>query len=177
MGSIKTASLAVDKYSIFNSGLSVRGSVSAKGLKADRVGINGALQVKGSVRFNDLTGGTLTTDANGNVSVSSDERLKHIQGEFTSGLSAILALKPIHYKWNDISGLDQEHVYTGFSAQNVQSVLPEAVGVDERGYLTLNDRPIIGALVNAIKSLSAKNEMLEKENNSLKAALEGWFDE
>jgi len=42
-------------------------------------------------------------------------------------------------------------VYTGFSAQNVQSAIPEAVGEDDRGYLTLSDRPIIAALVNAVK--------------------------
>jgi hypothetical protein len=84
----------------------------------------------------------------------------------------ILALKPINYRWNALSGLEQEELYIGFSAQNVQSVLPEAVGQDQKGYLTLSDRPILAATVNAIKELNAKNEALEAENKKLKALLE-----
>ena len=68
--------------------------------------------------------------------------------------------------------MEQEGRYSGFSAQNVQSVIPEAVGQNSNGYLTLSDRPIIGALVNAIKALNTKNETLEEENQSLKATLE-----
>ena len=60
----------------------------------------------------------------------------------------------------------------GFYAQNVQSAIPEAVGSDNKGFLTLSDRPIIAASVNAIKELNAKNEALEAENKKLKAILE-----
>lgn len=62
--------------------------------------------------------------------------------------------------------------YSGFSAQNVQSAIPEAVGSDKKGFLTLSDRPILAASVNAIKELNAKNEALEAENKKLKAILE-----
>ena len=50
-----------------------------------------------------------------------------------------------------------ENTYTGFSAQNVQANIPEAVGQDDRGFLTLSDRPIIGALVNSVKELKTEN--------------------
>ena len=79
-----------------------------------------------------------------------------------------MALKPINYQWKEISGLEQEGTYRGFSAQNVQSVLPEAVGTDKKGYLTLSDRPLIAALVNAIKELSAEVEELKAEIKTLK---------
>ncbi len=112
------------------------------------------LSTTGTVRFSNFGAGTLTTDASGNLSVSSDERLKNIDGEFTRGLADIVKLTPISYHWNDISGLDKSTQYAGFSAQNVQTAIPEAVGSSTNGYLTLQDRPLIAALVNAIKELA-----------------------
>ncbi|MES2623333.1 MAG: tail fiber domain-containing protein [Patescibacteria group bacterium] len=112
----------------------------------------------GTVRFASLGAGSLSTDALGNVTVSSDERLKDIQGEFKTGLEKILGLNPIMYKWKPETGYDTTNAYAGFSAQNVQENIPEAVGTDGRGFLTLADRPILAALVNAVKELAAKVE-------------------
>ncbi|MFA6158303.1 MAG: tail fiber domain-containing protein, partial [Candidatus Paceibacterota bacterium] len=113
------------------------------------------LTTTGTMQFGALgsAGASLVTDADGNVTVSSDERLKDVQGSFTRGLSAIDGINPITYKWNSMSGLDTQGLYTGFSAQNIQANIPEAVGTDRRGYLTLSDRPILAAAVNAIKEL------------------------
>ncbi len=133
----------------------------------------------GSVRLANFGSGSLQTDADGNVSVSSDERLKDITGEYEAGLEAILTLKPITYHWNVISGFERSTEYAGFSAQNVQASLPAAVGEDKRGYLTLSDRTILAAVVNSIKELWAKLQIhderlqnLEEENALLKARLE-----
>jgi len=130
------------------------------------------LHTTGSVRFAGFGAGTLQTDANGNVSVSSDVRLKKIKGNFDRGLSAILQIDPINYTWKQESGLDTENTYTGFSAQNVQDVIPEAVKKDKKGHLTLSDRPIIATLVNAVKELKAENEAIKIDNSELKAELE-----
>jgi len=111
------------------------------------------LHTTGTVRFSNFGAGTLTTDASGNVSVSSDERLKNVDGDFTRGLSAVLKLSPISYHWNATSELDQTTQYAGFSAQNVQQAIPEAVGENPNGYLSLNDRPVLAAVVNAVKEL------------------------
>lgn len=112
------------------------------------------LHTTGTVRFSNFGAGTITTDASGNLSVSSDERLKNIDGGFNRGLSDILKLNPINYHWNSASGLDTGTQYAGFSAQNVQTAIPEAVGSSTNGYLTLQDRPLIAAVVNAIKELA-----------------------
>jgi hypothetical protein len=112
-------------------------------------------QTTGSVRFSNFGAGTLTTDANGNLSVSSDERLKNIDGQFTRGLSDIQKLSPISYHWNLLSGLDTTNSYTGFSAQNVLAAIPEAVGTSSNGFLTLQDRPILATIVNAIKDIGS----------------------
>jgi hypothetical protein len=116
------------------------------------------LTASGTIRFSSLGSGTLSTDSLGNVTVSSDERLKDIQGEFKTGLEKILGINPIVYKWKPETGYDTEHAYAGFSAQNVQSMIPEAVGTDNRGFLTLADRPILATLVNAVKELASKVE-------------------
>jgi hypothetical protein len=110
----------------------------------------------GTVRFAGLGSGgaNLVTDALGNVTASSDERLKDKQGDFTRGLAAINAISPVLYKWRPETGFDTQSTYAGFFAQNVQSAIPEAVSQDSRGYLTLADRPILAALVNAVKELS-----------------------
>ena len=111
------------------------------------------LHTTGTVRFANFGAGSLQTDADGNLSVSSDERLKNVSGSFERGLESLLEINPIVYRWNDASGMETENKYAGFSAQNIQSVIPEAVGVDSRGYLTLSDRPILATTVNGIKEL------------------------
>jgi hypothetical protein len=116
------------------------------------------LSTTGTVRFSNFGAGTLTTDANGNVSVSSDERLKNIESEFSRGLDAILGITPISYKWKQETGFDTANVYTGFSAQNIQEFIPEAIGEDRRGFLTLSDRPLLATLINAVKELAGKME-------------------
>ncbi|UWU68197.1 tail fiber domain-containing protein [Bradyrhizobium sp. NC92] len=130
------------------------------------------LYASGAVQLANYGAGTLTTDASGNVTASSDERLKDIQGGFTRGLEAITALNPILYRWNEKSSNDMSATYAGFSAQDVQKAIPEAVSTDQRGYLTLSDRPIEAAMVNAIKELKAANDNLKAANDDLKKRLD-----
>ena len=134
-------------------------------------GLDGYAYFKGTLRVNSLGAGTVISDANGVLSVSSDERLKNITDNFSRGLNEILQIQPINYHWTADSGLDTENSYSGFSAQNVQANIPEAVGKDNRGYLTLSDRPITAALVNSVKELKAENDTLKAENEDLKARL------
>ncbi|MES2623526.1 MAG: tail fiber domain-containing protein, partial [Patescibacteria group bacterium] len=118
------------------------------------------LTASGTVRFSTLVGNgaNLVVDTLGNVTVSSDERLKDIQGMFEKGLEQIKLLNPILFKWKPETGYEASSTYAGFSAQNVQSAIPEAVATDTQGFLTLADRPILAALVNAVKELAGKIE-------------------
>ena len=132
-----------------------------------RVTISGA----GAVQFNTYGAGTLTTDASGNITASSDERLKKNIRPYTRGLHNVLGLRPILYGYTPESGLDQTRDnYAGFSAQNVKEYVPEAVGVDSRGMLTLSDRPIIVALVNSIKEQQKQIDELKGQIRKLRAA-------
>jgi len=114
-----------------------------------------------NVQFNNYGSGTVVSDASGNLTISSDEGLKDIQGEFTKGLKEVVQLKPIDYKWKKETHMDSEKVYTGFGAQQVREFIPEAIGEDKDGILSLSDRAIIAALVNAVKELKEEIEQLK----------------
>jgi hypothetical protein len=96
----------------------------------------------------------------------SDERLKNAT-MYAGGLAEILAINPIRFTYNELGqkfgGWDKEHVYVGFSAQNVQKSIPEAIqGYEgEEKYLSFDDRPVIAALVNAVKELKAELDALK----------------
>jgi hypothetical protein len=158
---------------IFGTGNLAVGAVVSTG----NIGIGTAtpsaqLTTTGSVRFANFGAGTLTTDANGNLSVSSDERLKDIQGSFTRGSAAILGLAPISYHWKSETGFDTASLYTGFSAQNVQQYIPEAIGTNKDGFLTLSDRPILATVVNAIKEILARLDGLSTQTTTHKLCLD-----
>ena len=57
-------------------------------------------------------------------------------------------------------------VQTGVIAQEIESVLPECIEVSNKGAKTVQTDPIMWALVNAVKELSAKVEALESQLNN-----------
>jgi hypothetical protein len=101
---------------------------------------------------------------NGDYVNTSDERIKTHIKPATVGLAAVLEIEPIRFRRKD---REQEEI--GFSAQQLASVLPEAViavgttAKDGPGSLASDD-PILGittdtiiaALVNAVKALNAR---------------------
>ncbi len=114
----------------------------------------------GAVQMTYYGAGAATFDASGNITSVSDERLKDIQGDFSLGLPEVLKLQPKLFKYNTLSGLDTENVYTGLIAQDVMKYIPEAVSKDPQGYYTFNDRAITCALINAVKELQAEVDEL-----------------
>jgi hypothetical protein len=106
-------------------------------------------------------GGIVTTLAD-----VSDERLKD-HSPYIGGLKEVLGITPIKYAWNSegqkITGFSKDRLFIGFRAQDIQKVIPEAVtqSASNPEYLGFDDRPVIAALVNAVKELSAKNDDLE----------------
>ena len=148
-----------------------------------------AIRISGAaLRFAGYGAGTLVTDSSGNVTASSDRRLKNVSGKFTRGLDAILQIQPKVFTWKPESGMNPDDINVGFIAQDVQPAIPEAVGSmktvdteedDGTGkkvkktkreaseFLTLSDRPIIAALVNAVKELKAENDDLRARVSAL----------
>ena len=101
--------------------------------------------------------------------ITSDERLKNIEGNYSKGLSEIIKLQPISYHYKNVgekvfdeSVLKEQAI--GFSAQEVQKIFPEAVRMGSDGYLNLDIHPILIAYVNAIKQ---QQEMIKKQQEQI----------
>lgn len=117
-----------------------------------------------AIQLNQYGAGALTTDSSGNVTATSDRRIKRKVRPFRRGIDAINQLAPVLHGYTKKSGLDQSrNDYAGFIAQNVQEAIPEAVGQMSDGMLTLSDRPIIAALVNAVQELSRQVSELKQQ--------------
>jgi microcystin-dependent protein len=100
-----------------------------------------------------LSTGTAWTNA-------SDIRLKNIEGDYEYGLDEIKKLHTVrfHYKRDNPLHLPDDHAMTGFIAQEVREVIPDAVKERADGYLELNVDPIHWATVNAVKELAAEKD-------------------
>lgn len=119
------------------------------------------LHTTGGVRFATFGAGSLQTDANGNLSVSSDERLKVVKGNFGSALEKIKQLNGVTYRWNELSGMDTEHDYVGFLAQDVEDLFPNLVGTNPNGYKSLNYAGLTVPIVEAIKEQQLQIDILD----------------
>ena len=119
--------------------------------------------------------GSADKPGGGSWGTFSDRRLKTLKGNFTSGLEQILKLKPVRYRYKDDNALSihdpQEHI--GLVAQEVQRVIPEAVTENSKGYLLVNNDPILWAMLNAIKEqqgqIREQKERIRKEQEQIRA--------
>jgi len=100
----------------------------------------------------------------------SDERLKNIKGNFTSGLKAVMQLQPLRYEYkaDNALGLASEGEHVGFGAQALQKVIPEAVTKTGSGYLMVNSDPILWTMLNAIKEQQKEIEQLKAQIQKLR---------
>jgi hypothetical protein len=117
--------------------------------------------------------GSAAKTGGGSWSVFSDVRLKNINGGYEHGLSEIIRLNPVryNYKENNELQLPTDNECVGLVAQEVQSVIPEAVEENSKGYLMVNNDPIIWAMVNAIKQLKTENDQLKQRLDTLEQAI------
>jgi carbonic anhydrase/acetyltransferase-like protein (isoleucine patch superfamily) len=98
--------------------------------------------------------------------ITSDERLKTIDGNYTKGLKEILKLNTImyHYAKGNARNLPVNEQGYGFSAQEVQKIFPEAVKVGEDGYLGLDLHPVFVSYINAIKE---QQQIIDKQQKTI----------
>ena len=117
--------------------------------------------------------GTVDKPGGGSWGTFSDERLKDIRGRFTPGLRAVMRLQPLRYEYkrDNALNLKSEGEYVGFSAQSVQRIIPEAVTQNDKGYLLINNDPILWTMLNAIKEQQAQIQTLRTANTALNARL------
>ncbi len=116
--------------------------------------------------------GTANKPGGGSWDVFSDERLKNIKGQFSSGLKAVMQLQPLRfeYKHDNALGINSEGEHVGFAAQAVQKIIPEAVTRNANGYLQINNDPILWTMLNAIKEQQKEIAQLREEIRKLRSA-------
>ena len=109
---------------------------------------------------------------------ASDIRLKDVHGDYEYGLDEVLKLHTVrfNYKKDNPLGLPSDTPMTGFIAQEVQKVIPDAIHENKNGYLDLNADPIHWATVNAVQQLyrldKASDARLTASVKELKAEIE-----
>jgi endosialidase-like protein len=110
----------------------------------------------------------------GSWATFSDRRLKTLNGSFSSGLDQILKINPVRYRYKEKNALGirdhDEHV--GLVAQDVQKVIPEAVTQNSKGYLLVNNDPIIWSMLNAIKEQQREIRALRSELRTTRRSLQ-----
>lgn len=123
----------------------------------------------------------MTIDSSGNIGApsgsniysASDQRLKKNINSISEGLNKINNLNPINFNWIDgFCDEEKDKTLSGFVAQEVKNVIPEAVnsftddsitvnGETIEEPLSVNEKLIIPYLVKAIQQLTARIESLE----------------
>ena len=118
---------------------------------------------------------------------SSDLRLKKNVVDISGGsLQLIEQIWPVTYQWNelhnqmfntyqdasgnDVCGEADNDVYSGFIAQELEGVIPQAVGtmdVHDISYKTIKPIVLIPYLVKAIQELSVQVKSLQAQVNAL----------
>lgn len=107
-----------------------------------------------------------------NVYQYSDVRAKKDIQPLNDGLYKVLNLNPVSYNWIN-PGLEPRTTENGtqlkdigFLAQDVETIIPEAVITDDEGKKLINYTAVIPYLVEAIKDLQSQIERLETEKGS-----------
>jgi hypothetical protein len=103
--------------------------------------------------------------------ISSDARLKTVDGKYTKGLKDIIALETIRFHYNEGNARNlpiQDQGY-GFVAQDLQKIFPEAVQQNKDGYLSIDMHPLLVAYVNAFKE---QQQQLNKQQLSIDLLIE-----
>jgi hypothetical protein len=118
--------------------------------------------------------GSADKPGGGSWGTYSDGRLKNLNGDFNAGLSEVLKIHPVryHYKPDNAMGIRDTDEHIGVVAQDVQRVIPEAVTENSKGYLLVNDDPIIWSMLNAIKEQQREIRALKSELRATRQSLQ-----
>jgi hypothetical protein len=105
--------------------------------------------------------GTANKTGGGSWAVFSDRRLKKDISLYDDGLSSVLAINPVKFKYNGISEADTTTEYIGVIAQELEKVSPymiNTIDIDGTEYLEVDNSAMTYMLINAIKELNATIE-------------------
>ncbi len=117
--------------------------------------------------------GTAAKPGGGAWMATSDIRAKKNIIPYQKGLREILQIEPVRFQYNRLSGHgDTTAYYVGVIAQEIENVLPSTVSVaaDDSliaGKQVFDSSELLYTLINAVKELSAANQVLQSRVSEL----------
>ena len=134
--------------------------------------------IKPAIVFNNVSNVYTTLfDPEAGGALGGMARLKKDIAPFTRSLDDLDKVHPIIFNWNpETSGIKSDHIWVGFSAQDVSKAIPEAAGHvlnpgTDREMIDFNLAGVVATLVNAVKELSVKNDLLSQRVAVLESLL------
>ncbi len=110
----------------------------------------------------------------GNWAVFSDVRSKENIKDYNKGLAELLQLRPVSFKYKKEFNWGDE-TYVGLIAQEVEKVVPSMITEKEvqniSDFKEIDPNELTYMLINAIKELKAKDDILEAYNKSLETRI------
>jgi hypothetical protein len=138
---------------------------------------DGGLHSRSGVFQNELSGHQLRLQPDGNVTVvngdglvlsiwrvgegKSDLRLKRDLMDLGGTLAGVARLRPVRFRFE--GAFDDGHQHLGLIAQEVEAEFPELVETDPDGYKRIHYARLSSVLVQAVKELNARLDVLERE--------------
>ena len=122
--------------------------------------------------------GDVLKPGGGSWTAISDKRLKKEINAYSDGLSSLLKIRPIIFRYNEITGYDMTKEYVGVIAQELKEVAPYMVTSaklmdSNTEYLSVNNSSMTYMLINAVKELKGqvdfKDETITKQQEQLNA--------
>lgn len=131
-----------------------------------------------------IQNGNAAKPGGGSWTATSDARVKTITSQYDRGLSEILQLNVVNYKYNGKGGHQaNDQVLTGVIAQELQQVFPEMVSsrlgkleetdTEDTQILMVDNSALVYALVNSVKELKEIVDAQAIEIAALKGQLNG----
>jgi hypothetical protein len=141
---------------------------------ASKAAANIIFTTNSTTRMTIASNGSIGAPSGTNIYNASDVRLKRNVTTITNGLSKINALNPVKFNWIEgFEPTENEKDLLGFIAQEVQSVIPEAIESFGNSVtagttvienpLRVNEKFIIPVLVKAIQELKAQIDELKNK--------------
>ncbi|MCE7068113.1 tail fiber domain-containing protein [Dyadobacter sp. CY326] len=96
---------------------------------------------------------------------TSDRRLKRNFTSLSESLSKLSALQGYNYFWKDT--LKDQTIQTGLIAQEVETLFPELVKTDDKGFKSVNYIGLVPHLIEAVKELQKANDLLKSSNQKM----------
>ena len=110
------------------------------------------LDVKGTIRGDNVS--------------PSDVRLKEDIHTIDNALEKVENIRGVNFRWIDKSMGEGRQI--GVIAQEVESVIPEAVSRDKEGMKSVSYGKLVGILIEAVKELNEENVLLKQEIKKIK---------